>query len=203
MSTWTAKMNGHDISITADQLANFRKAYISNNDLSSRMSNLLWFDMYVLDMEFGVSPRDILKSINNLEAGELHSGIKPATAFRNPPLKGLWHKHFFAAHFLVNNISLALGKNGLEMLVEEVMDPKKSSVITLEMIEELAHRVAHEPIEKRDQQGKMTGEWVIFAKNGGKNFYLCLNTHDAGDQFIYDRITEHCVKEFPDLLKWF
>lgn len=202
MRTWTAKMDGHDISITGDKLAAFRSVYVPAGDLSSRMSDLLWFDMYVLDVEFGVSPHDVLKSIQNLEAGEPHSGIKPATEFRKAPLKGLWHKHFFSAHFLVNNISLALGKDGLERLVEEVMDPKKSSTITREMIEELAHRVTHEPVEKRDQQGKITGEWVIFAKNGAKNYYLCLNTHNAGDQFVYDRIMEHCVRDFPDLPKW-
>jgi hypothetical protein len=202
MRAWTAKMDGHDISVTSDRLAVFRSFYVSGSDLSSRMSELLWFDMYVLEVKFGVSPHDILKSITNLEAGEPHSGIKPATIFRNLPLKGLWHKHFFSAHFLVNNISLALGKNGLEKLVEEVMDPKKSGTITREMIQELAHRVTHEPVEKRDQQGKITGEWVIFAKHGGKNFYLCLNTHNAGDQFIYDRIIEHCVRDFPDLPKW-
>jgi hypothetical protein len=202
MRTWTAKMRGHDISVTSDQLIQFRKFYVSSPDLASRMSELLWFDMYVLDQSFGVSPHDILKSIDNLEAGEPHSGIKPATEFRNPPLRGLWHKHFFAAHFLVTNISLALGKDGLEKLVNEVMDPKKSSIIDQEMIDELAHRITHEPVERRNQQGKITGEWVIFAKHDNKNYYLCLNTHNAGDQFIYERIMEHCVQDFGDLPNW-
>lgn len=48
----------------------------------------------------------------------------------------------------MQNISLALGKNGLENLVEEVLYLKK---ITREMIDELVHRVVNEPIEKRDQ----------------------------------------------------
>jgi hypothetical protein len=199
MRTWTAKLRGRDTSVTSDKLAEFRRFYVSDGNLSSRMSELLWFDIYVLDLEFGVSPHDILKSVTNLEAGEPHSGIKPATAFKNLPLRGFWHKHFFSAHFLVQNISLALGKNGLENLVEEVLDPKK---ITREMIDELAHRVVNEPVEKRDQQGKMTGEWIIFAKHNGKNFYLCLNTHNAGDQFIYDRIKEHCILDFPDIQTW-
>ena len=45
------------------------------------MSELMWFDMYVLDKEFGVSPHDILNSVKDLEAGEVQSqGIKPANA---------------------------------------------------------------------------------------------------------------------------
>jgi hypothetical protein len=165
------------------------------------MSELLWFDMYVLDQEFGVSPHEILKSITNLEAGEPHSGIKPATPFKNPPLNGLWHKHYFSANFLVNNITLALGKNGLENLVNEVFD-KSKPIVTKEMITELAHRVTNEPIENRDKQGKITGEWIIVAKHNTKNYYLCLNTHDAGDQFIFDRVMQRCTREFPDLKKW-
>lgn len=102
----------------------------------------------------------------------------------------------------MNNILLGLGKNGLEKLANEVIDPQKASVFTPEMMEELVHRATHEPIEKRDQQGKITGEWVIFAKHEGKNYYLCLNTHDAGDQQIYDKIMEHCVRDFPDLPNW-
>jgi hypothetical protein len=151
---WTAQMKGRDITVTSERLREFRRFCVADGDLSSRMSELLWFDIYVSDQEFGVSPHEVLKSIHNLEAGEPHSGIKPATPFKNPPLKGLWHKHYFSAHFLVANMSLALGKNGLEKLVKEVMDPKKSSIITREMIRELAYRVTHEPVEERDRQGK-------------------------------------------------
>jgi hypothetical protein len=96
----------------------------------------------------------------------------------------------------------ALGKSGLEKLVTEVFDPKKSSTITREMTRELAHRVTHEPLEQRNASKRLTGEWIIFIRHDGKNYYLCCNTHNAGDQFIYDRITQHCVRDFPDLLSW-
>lgn len=197
---WTAKMDGHDIVVEYDQLEAFKQLYV-HGDLAARMSDLLMFDMYVMDREFGISPHDVLNSIKNVEAGEPHSGIKPATMFKKPPLKGLWHKHYFSAHFLVQNISLALGKNGLEKLISEVFDPSKP-IITKEMIEEVARRATTEQVEQRDAAGKITGEWVIFAKHADKNYYLALNTHGAGDQFIFDRIMEHCPKNFPDLQAW-
>jgi hypothetical protein len=53
-----------------------------------------------------------------------------------------------------------------------------------------------------DAAGEITGEWVIFVKHDGKNYYLCANTHKAGNRFIYDRIMEHCVRDFPDLPVW-
>src|ERR1700687_1167953 len=117
-------------------------------------------------------PTDILHSILNLEASEPPSGIKRASTFNKTPLKGLWHKHFFSANFLLNNIILGLGKNGIQNLVNDVMDPNRSNTITQEMINELSQRVTREPFEIRQKQGKITGEWVIFAKHGGKNYCL-------------------------------
>ncbi|MGA2636191.1 hypothetical protein [Methylocella sp.] len=202
MGMWTAKMKGRDIVVSSDRLARLRRFWVPNSDLSARMSELLWLDIYVLEQESGISAPEVLEAVNNLEDGELHNGVKPATQFRNLPLKGLWHKHFSPAHFLVNNLLLGLGKNGLKTLVEEALDPSKSSVITQGMIDELAYRVAYEPVENRCREGKMTGEWLIFAKHDGKNYYLCLNSHGVGDQFIYDRIMTYCTNEFPKLAEW-
>jgi hypothetical protein len=176
--------------------------YVGTSQLANRMSELLWMDIYTFDAAFGVSPHDILAAITTLEHGEPPSGVKPATQFKNLPLKGLWHKHFFSAHFVVKNILLGLGKTGLKNLVDEVMDPAKSPVITQEMINELVHRVTFETFETRDTRKKLTGEWLIYARHEGRNYYLCLNTHGAEDQFIYARIMEHCVREFPDLPIW-
>jgi len=200
--TYTAKLKGRNLEITSQDLARFRDIYVGTSELSDRMSELIWLDIYVLDAELGVSPNDILSSIGDLEQGEPTTGVKPATQFKNVPLKGLWHKHYFSAPFLTKNISLGLGKTGIENLVNEVMDPAKSTIITQEMINELAHRVTHEPVENREARKKLTGEWIVYLPHEGKNYYLCCNTHDAGDQFIYDRIRDNCVRDFPDLLAW-
>ena len=146
-----------------------------------------------------MDPNDVIREVNNLESGEKNIETKPATSFNRKPLQGLWHKHFFSHHFVPHNISNALKGGTIESLINEVMDPKKSPVVTKEMIGELAHRVTHEPIEERAKNNKLTGEWIIFAKHDQKNHYLCLNTHNAGDQQIYDRISKNCQREFPFL----
>ena len=53
--------------------------------------------------------------------------------------------------------------------------------------------------ECRQDQQALTGEWIIYLRRQDKNYYLCPNTHGAGDQFIYDRIVLHCARDFPDL----
>lgn len=199
---WTVKLSSRNLTITSEQLANFRKPFMVNECLSGRISELLWLDSYVLCEEYGVSPDEIMAAVKNLEAGEPFSSIKQSSPFKHPPLKGFWHKHYFSARFLPANISLANGKAGIKKLVYEVMDPKKSKVITLKMIEDLAHRVTNEALDIRHAQGKITGEWIVFIKHKGKNIYLCLTTHKTEDQLIFNRILKHCRRDYPDLLEW-
>jgi hypothetical protein len=200
--TYTIRANDQEVRITSDQLAAFRHMLIGNSPLASRMSKLIWLDIYTLDHLFGVSAQEILWVIQQLENGDRDKGTKPATQFRYMPLKGLWHKHYFSARFLPKNICLSLGEDGVERLAFEVLDPSKSPIFTREMIEELARRIAEEPFEKRYEQKRLTGEWIIFLKRDDGNYYLCCGTHKDGDQYIYDRIVQNCIRDFPNLLDW-
>jgi hypothetical protein len=200
--TYTVTLRDRAIKITSRDLLVFRDMYVDSAELANRMSELLWADIYTLDAAFGVSPHDILSAIKDVELGEAPTGVKPATQFRNLPLKGLWHKHYFSAHFVPKNILLGLGNNGIEKLVDQVINKAKAPAVTAEMVSELVNRVTHEPLEARDAAKKLTGEWLVYLRRLGQNFYLCCNTHNAGDQFVYDRIMEHCVRDFPDLAAW-
>jgi hypothetical protein len=199
--TYTAKLADKDLTIAKERLYAFRDLYVSDSELAARMSRLFWFHIFVLDKEFGISPHEILHTIGNLEKGEPPSGIKPATQFRRMPLKGLWHKHYFSARFLPQNILLALSKNGFEDLLKEVIDPSQLSAAK-QMIEELARRVAEEPAEERAAANKLTGEWVVFIEHDGKNYYLACPTHDVGDEALFNAIMKHCVRDFPKLADW-
>lgn len=195
-------MRNGDQKVTSEKLTRFRDFFVYDDDLANRMSQLMWLDLYMINENMGVSPPEILESIKDVESGEAGGrGVKLATQFNKDPLRGFWHKHYFSAHSLVHNMILGLGKDGVAKIVREVMDTGEPTV-TKAMIEALAHRVTTEPVERRDAQKKLTGEWIIFAKHEGKNYYLCANTHGAGDDFIYNRISEHCIKDFPDVLSW-
>jgi hypothetical protein len=196
---YTVSLKDSEVKVTNEQLSEFAAMYSVSDKIRSRISELLWLDLYIFDLEFGVSPDDVLREIKNLESAEAYPQTKPASQFSRKPLKGLWHKHFFTAHFVPHNISNALKGGVLEKLVNEVLDPGKSPIITKEMINELSHRVVHEPFEDRVGNNKLTGEWMVFAKHNQKNYYLCCNTHNAGDQMIFDRIVSHCPRDFPFL----
>jgi hypothetical protein len=45
----------------------------------------------------------------------------------------------------------------------------------------------------------MTGDWIVFAKHQGQNFYLGLATHDDDDEALYERLRQGGEWEFPFL----
>lgn len=169
---------------------------------SCRYSMLFVFHTWFLQKYNGFDPTHIIDEIKALEQGQVHY-TKPPSEFLHLPLKGLWHKHFFGADvgIIAKNIQNQLPETKMRNLIEEVFDPNKSSVITQEMISELAHRVVSESIEKRSNN-KLTGEWIVFAKENQQNFYLCIASHDTGDTQIFDRIKACCLSEFQFLNKY-
>src|SRR6266481_7121131 len=128
--TYTVSLQDSEVKVTDDQLSEFAASYSLSPEISSRTSELFWLDLYIYDLAFGVNPNDVLREITNLENGETDQQTKPALQFSHKPLKGLWHKHFFSAHFVPYNISNGLKGGALEKLVSEVLDPSKSLIIT-------------------------------------------------------------------------
>src|SRR3546814_12890254 len=104
----------------------------------------------------------------------------------------MWHKHFFSAQFVPQNIATHMHKKKVAETVNRIMDPAKSPVVTKELIRELADAVTHDALKERVSQGKLTGEWIVFAKHNNQNFYLTLAAHPSdrnlGDQNIFDEI---------------
>lgn len=47
--------------------------------------------------------------------------------------------------------------------------------------------------------GELTGEWIVYARHEGVNYYLCLGKHDSHDDHLRSHIDGICCKEFPFL----
>lgn len=71
-----------------------------------------------------------------------------------------------------HNIMNHLGNGGIDRACEEIFDPSKSPVVTREMVEEMANKIAIESTEERGYQERLTGEWIVFAKENSRNYYL-------------------------------
>ena len=187
------------LAMTQEELKRYADLIGLDRIASARYSWMFVLDIFLHHGVHGIDPTMVVDEIKALENRSPGTGTKAATMFQNEPLRGLWHKHFFASRFVAKNIQNQLAGDKLRKLVDEVFDPQKSSIISQEMTNKLAHKVISESIEQRASNGKLTGEWIIFAKYNNENYYLCLSTHNSGDQMIYERIKSTCFPQFPFL----
>ena len=190
--------------LSSTDIAEYAKFYGLDSLIPGRYSSLFIVNLITLEKGQGIDSHSIIEEIKCLEGIASTSQTKPPSQFRGEFLKGLWHKHFFPALPSVfgYNITNHFGKNGIRNLVEEVLDSAKSSTLTKEMINELSHRLVQVPLEDRAAENKLTGEWIVYAKEDDKNYYLCISPHSAEDKTIASNIQVACAPEFPFLKKY-
>jgi len=61
----------------------------------------------------------------------------------------------------------------------------------------LSHGFIHDGYLERGQRRELTGEWIVFAKQDGVNYYLTLGAH--GDDEAIWRRCKACAVEFPEV----
>lgn len=203
--TFNVHENGQMRQVTPKELRDYALMYGLENIAAGRYSSLFVLNLMMLDRLNAVDPFQVIEELKFLEGGRPSLQTKPASPFNRDHLKGLWHKHFMPAlpSVMAHNIMNHLGRHGARKLIEEVFDPEKSPVVTQEMIDELSHRIVIESMEKRGAQEKLTGEWIVFAKEEDGNYYLGIWSHTAGDESIASSIKAACVPEFPFVEKYF
>jgi len=169
-----------------------------------RYSSLFVVNLMLLESINGVDPLQVIDEIKALEGLGLSLQTKQEAEFKGMHLKGLWHKHFLPAlpSVLAHNITNHLGKNGTQKVVEKVFSSSNSPVITHDMINELAHDLVVGSMEERAAKDKLTGEWIVYAKENNVNYYLGIWRHDAGDEKIAETIKSTCVPQFSFLAKY-
>jgi len=197
--------DGSIIDITDEEFSSFRDWLKVEPDLEQRISQLFWLDMLIGYKKSSLNCQAVLDTVKNLEEGEPKSGVRPATRFKRPPLKGLWHKH----HYSGANLPMNVANNLTEEKIADVAERLKGEDFAPEDMEARyrgeAMKLVTSSLAHRSQNQSLTGEWIIFAKSDAGNLYLSLGHHDLGcppknrDQFLIDRIKKHCLLEFPDV----
>ncbi|CAN7749834.1 hypothetical protein LJR034_006838 [Caballeronia sp. LjRoot34] len=151
-------------------------------------------------------PEKIIREIQALEAG-VSTGLKAPIQNKHPPLKGLWHKHYLQDGLpsLAKNVQLAHKKYGMPYFEQKIRDAEEAGeerYMTAEDLKAVANDVVHGNLGRRREDNAMTGEWLLFAKHEGQNYYLAVTTHDSsGHAQIRQQIDTICCHEFPFLTK--
>lgn len=175
-----------------------------NRSTEGRYSSLFLAQLFIQSFELGIlNPGRVVVEIESLE-GMRQSCTKAPTAFRKPPLQGLWHKHHTVDGIssMAMNMLNGIKKDGipwLEKSVQDAMDSGEERFFTEDDIRKACNDAVVGNYERRCAAKEVTGEWIVYACHEGKNYYLCLGTHKTGDDAIRRQIDLVCVPEFPFL----
>lgn len=110
---------------------------------------------------------------------------------------------FFNARFtpknLVNHWGLEF-ENSLKFnaLCKRIAEEEEKSPSEVRWQGRLAHAMTIGAYEERATKNRLTGEWILFAKHNGKNYYLCISIHTSGeeDQHVHDFLKTLCEHEY-------
>lgn len=150
------------------------------------------------------SVTDVIRHLEGLLPTRLATGPEQ---FKYSPLSHFWKAHFTDARFLLRNVYNELGifsnkSNKLKSLCERVIDQEESEPSAVGWQGRLAHALTVDAYEARAARKEMTGEWIIYGKHEGRNYYLCIAKHSSTKevgQEIYRAIRRFCENEFPFL----
>lgn len=157
-----------------------------------------------------VDVHSVFDQVGELEKAPFRRVVstKPAAPFTVGPLKGLWHKHWFHAAFLVSNLLIETQKHG-EILIRKHLNAEFGrdhwigEVITEKSAGKLVQAMVNGALSHRSgrvarKRSRLTGEWIIFAKANGRNIYLTLAGHDETNDAVLYRCSL-ALEEFAEL----
>lgn len=168
----------------------------------------------------GLDSFAVLDELDFLEGHRPVSCSVAATQFKHPPLFPFWHKHFWSARHILRNLIVRwgldrAGNRDLDKLIDSVLlecgdDPEAWSAILADRMvmggfrerarSGLAATVREVQFGQRSGYG-LTGDWIIYGKHSGENYYLDMASHTEGEapHDLLTKLRHGSAAEFPFL----
>ncbi len=164
---------------TCMKIVAFQNLILKNEIPSERYSLAFLFDLFYAFERGSINIQTIIHEIKYLEGKKVQSRTKEASQFKRPPLKGLWHKHYFDGSIptLALNVQNALGNYGIpyfEKKIQEAIESGKEQFVKAEDIPYIVNDIVSGNLQRRREQQKTTGEWIVYAIHENVTYYLCL-----------------------------
>ena len=185
------------ISLSREELFNWARNSLAFYEIDlSRVSSIFLAQAYASEINHVFDNFDLTHPIKVLEGLTTSDGTGDAEQFKHPPLAGLYKKHFTSPRFLVKNLSNFLrskeGKKHFNKVWDEAAKASGSEFIDETFTKYLAHHITVDPITIKSASNKMTGEWIVFHKYNGENFYLTMAFHGETNEQIYQKVAYAC-----------
>jgi hypothetical protein len=101
------------------------------------------------------------------------------------------------------NLRMAMHQYGLpafEAKVAEAVEAGEERYMTEDDVKLISHDAVVGNFLRRANDQALTGEWIIYARHVGQNYYLALATHDVQThRDVRRQIEAICIQEFPFL----
>jgi len=187
--------------INKDELIEFIERYFFTLLDSNRFSFLFFTQLFVHYKAKRWDIHKILDEIKYLEGLRTTTPTKGEGVFMKKPLIGLSYKHFTTARFISKNIENYLSKSKVREILKETSIELNTNIMTEEFASIISHKMTVDAYMSRAKERELTGEWIIYSKYNGKNYYLTLAEHNEGDEKVFNRIKDYCFSEFPFLIE--
>jgi hypothetical protein len=152
-----------------------------------------------------LNPAKVVHEIRALEGIGPPSQLKPPIQNRHQPLKGLWHKHYMedGIRSTAMNVQKGLDRHGMRLFEQRIREAEAADeerYLSAEDVPALVNDMIGGNLERLAAAEALTGEWIMFAQHEGRNYYLCLATHEhSTHDHIRRQIDAVCCVEFPFL----
>lgn len=167
----------------------------------SRLSTVLLAQSYSSEINRVFDIFNLTHPIKVLEGLTTSDGTRAAEQFKHPPLTGLYKKHFTSPRFLARNLLNFLrskeGGRHFNSVWREAVKISGAEYIDETFTRHLTHHMVTDPIAIKSASSRMTGEWVVFHKHDGVNYYLTIAIHGETNDQIHKRVVFAC--EFDNL----
>jgi hypothetical protein len=186
------------VSFEADELRRLKSAVVEGRAVADRISTAFALRL-VQAFASRLGYHEILDELDYLEGITTKSRTKPAKPFKGSALKPLWHKHFSAPRHMLKNIGIHWAvdkkdKPALDRLIAGIAEAGSER-----WIDQLCYQFVIGGYRERGEKRGLTGDWIIFAKHNGRNYYLDIATHFEGndDKALMKKIRYGSEAEFP------
>lgn len=132
----------------------------------------------------------IYDEIGKLEGTDITPSMTKKPRQMRPPLRGLWHKHYFQPSFLPRNLIDETEQMDKDGRWEAMFAPHYGKYLH-EFIDQILHKAVIGAYERRARDQRITGEFIVYERQAdGSNYYLTLGKHGEWDA-IRARVNEY------------
>jgi hypothetical protein len=175
-------------------------------EIRGRVSDCLVAQLKHLLDEGIVHTESIIEEIHYLENPVVkeRTRTKKAKKFSGGMLKGFWHTHWFngdASQQAINYRKLLDKEGALESILQSISKESDDPHVLAKKIADIMISQQYEDITEKKL---WTGDWLIYAKYNGLNYYLMLSKHSKlGEDTdpIYLKMKDKCNDQYPFLFK--